>query len=296
MNKKNTELFVLQLATVLTIIYAIIGVAIAVMTDSMTLLLDGLYSIADVIVSVIAIFVVKKIHEPPNKHYHYGYAKYEPLMTAVDGILITTICVGSTVTSIQDLIHPEHMDHIAVAVIYSFISFFVCIGIGLYIKTMGKKCDSEILKAEGELWFIEGIISIAVFVAFGISWMLERMGITGIGTQYIDPIMCIILSIALIYKPISLIKGSFQDLVDASPDALQNDIWKAVNECKEQHSLDNVHSVRIRKAGRYVFVSVCFATQQNLLLKRMHEISDLVTKRIQSVCEKADVFVSYRAA
>jgi len=30
--------------------------------------------------------VVRKIHLPPNDKYNFGYAKYEPFMTAVDAI------------------------------------------------------------------------------------------------------------------------------------------------------------------------------------------------------------------
>ena len=78
------ELFVLRFSVVLTMICGFTAVTIAVLCDSMTLMLDGLYGIADIAIALFAITVVRKIHLPPNEKYNFGYAKYEPLMTAVD--------------------------------------------------------------------------------------------------------------------------------------------------------------------------------------------------------------------
>ena len=145
------ELLVLRISTLLTIAYGVVGVTIAIVCDSMTLMLDGLYGVADIIVSFLAIAVVRKIHLPPNEKYHFGYAKYEPFMTAVDGILIITICAATIFSSIQDIIHPEPMDNIHLAVIYSFISFFICIGFGIYMKQAGKRCAGIQRKHRG-IW------------------------------------------------------------------------------------------------------------------------------------------------
>ena len=49
------EVFVLRTASLLTVLYAIVGVAIATICDSMTLIVDALYSVVDVVVSLLAI-------------------------------------------------------------------------------------------------------------------------------------------------------------------------------------------------------------------------------------------------
>ena len=53
------EVFVLRTASILTVLYAIVGIAIATICDSMTLIVDALYSVVDVIVSLLAIFIVR---------------------------------------------------------------------------------------------------------------------------------------------------------------------------------------------------------------------------------------------
>jgi cation diffusion facilitator family transporter len=199
-SEKAKELFVLRISTILTVIYAVIGIFIAILSDSLTLFVDALHSVVDVVVSVLAIFVVRKIQEPPNPHYNYGYAKYEPFMTAVDGLLIMAICAGSIVGSVQDIVHPEPVKHVEAIIIYSFISIFICIGFGLYMKSIGDRISSELLKADSQLWIIEGIVSAGVCLAFAVSDVISYSVWSGYA-NYVDPIMSIILCLGLLYEP-----------------------------------------------------------------------------------------------
>ena len=287
------ELFVLRVSTVLTIIYGVVGVTIAIACDSMTLMLDGLYGIADIVVSFLAIAVVRKIHLPPNDKYHFGYAKYEPFMTAVDGILIITICSATIFSSIQDIMHPEPMDNVHLAIIYSFVSVFICTGFGIYMKLAGKRCRSTILPADAQLWIIEGVISLGVFVAFGLSEYISKTYWKGYA-DYVDPFMCITLAVFLLAKPISIIRDSFYDLVDASPySKLKDEIVDIVHACAEKNCLKGVKSIKIRKAGRQLFVNVHFLADKSLALDRTEGIKHDVIGKVISAYPEVDVTVLF---
>ena len=290
---EETELFILKISTVLTIIYAVIGVTIAILCDSLTMMLDGLYGIADIVVSFIAITVVRKIHMPPNEKYHFGYAKYEPFMTAVDGILIITICAVTIALSIQDIIHPEPMDNVHLAVIYSFISFFICFGFGIYMKRAGKRCHSTILPVDAQLWIIEGIVSLGVFMAFGISEYISRTYWKGY-SNYVDPVLCIILAISLLAKPINIIRDSFYDLVDASPyQDRKDEIMKIARACVEEHRLQGIKSLKLRKAGRKLFMIVHFLADKSLSLQHTEVIKHQVIERVEKAYSEVDVTVLF---
>ncbi len=286
------ELLVLKISTVLTIIYGIVGVSIAIVCDSMTLMLDGLYGVADIVVSFLAIAVVRKVHLPPNEKYHFGYAKYEPFMTAVDGILIITICSATVFSSIQDIIHPEPMDNVRLAVIYSFISFFICIGFGIYMKQVGKRCRSTILPADAQLWIIEGVISLGVFVAFGLAEYISTTHWKRYA-DYVDPAMCIMLAVFLLAKPVSIIRDSFYDLVDASPLKLRDEIKHIAQLCAEEYHLKGVKSVKVRKAGRQLFVNVHFLADKSLPLLNTEVVKQCVIERVMKAYPEVDVTVLF---
>ena len=68
---------------------------IALVSDSETMTLEAMSGLVDVAVSLLAIFVVGKIQEPANSRYHFGYAKYEPLMIGMEGTLVAAVCLGA---------------------------------------------------------------------------------------------------------------------------------------------------------------------------------------------------------
>ena len=121
MTDKQKELLLLKVATGITVTYAVAAIVIALASDSQAMLLDGLYSMIDIAISFISIYVVTKIHQPPNEKYHFGYAKFESFMTAVDGLLLLALCCLTMITALQDLIHPDPVKHIEVIVGLSLI-------------------------------------------------------------------------------------------------------------------------------------------------------------------------------
>ena len=266
------EVFVLRTASILTVLYAIVGIAIATICDSMTLIVDALYSVVDVIVSLLAIFIVRRIHEPPNENYQYGYAKYEPFMIAVEGLLIMAICAGSIVTSIQDIIHPEPVKHINLIIIYSFVSIFICIGFGLYMRATAKKISSEVLAADSQLWIIEGVVSAGVCLAFALADFISRYHWVRYA-DYVDPVMCIILCIGLLYKPFQIVAESFRDLVDARPEGVNHKhLEEMLRGISEKYGLTGIAWMKSRKAGRKIFLTACYRTDYYRNIKEMDEI------------------------
>jgi cation diffusion facilitator family transporter len=294
-SEKAKELFVLRISTILTVIYAVIGIFIAILSDSLTLFVDALHSVVDVVVSVLAIFVVRKIQEPPNPHYNYGYAKYEPFMTAVDGLLIMAICAGSIVGSVQDIVHPEPVKHVEAIIIYSFISIFICIGFGLYMKSIGDRISSELLKADSQLWIIEGIVSAGVCLAFAVSDVISYSVWSGYA-NYVDPIMSIILCLGLLYEPLKIVWGSFQDLVDARPDDEANErIEAVVHRMAEKYYLLGVAWIKTRKAGRKRFLTVCYKIEPTRNIKEMEEIRNDMENEVRQTAPEMDVDVHFRS-
>jgi cation diffusion facilitator family transporter len=256
---------------------------------------DALHSVVDVVVSVLAIFVVRKIQEPPNPHYNYGYAKYEPFMTAVDGLLIMAICAGSIVGSVQDIVHPEPVKHVEAIIIYSFISIFICIGFGLYMKSIGDRISSELLKADSQLWIIEGIVSAGVCLAFAVSDVISYSVWSGYA-NYVDPIMSIILCLGLLYEPLKIVWGSFQDLVDARPDDEANErIEAVVHRMAEKYYLLGVAWIKTRKAGRKRFLTVCYKIEPTRNIKEMEEIRNDMENEVRQTAPEMDVDVHFRS-
>jgi predicted Co/Zn/Cd cation transporter (cation efflux family) len=73
------EIRALHLSLALTVLFACGAVVVALFSDSETMTVEAITAGIDIAVALLAIFVARKLQEPANERYHFGYAKYEPL-------------------------------------------------------------------------------------------------------------------------------------------------------------------------------------------------------------------------
>jgi ferrous-iron efflux pump FieF len=146
------EVRVLRLSAILTILFALGAGAVAILSDSETMTLEAMSGLVDVAVSLLAIFVVRKIQEPANSRYHFGYAKYEPLMIGMEGTLVAAVCLAAIAYSIRDLMHPDPVDEPHLVIIYAAAGFLLSILFGAYMKRVGRRTGSQLVLAQADLW------------------------------------------------------------------------------------------------------------------------------------------------
>jgi len=294
-SKQSREKAIIWISTVLTVIIAAGNVAVAMFCDSMTILLDGLYGVADAVICIVMLVVIRKLNEPPNETYHFGYAKYEPLLVFVEGVIFATICGTAIVLSAQDLIHAEHVKNIETAVLYSLAAGGVCCGFGLYMRRAARELNSPLIAANAELTVAEGLISLAVCAAFGLSRVVPASSVFS-RTEYIDPAMCIVIAALLFRRPLGIIRESFRDLLDASVGGhKQNELRRLAHRCKEAYALHDVGVLKVRKAGRRLFLTVSYVADRRKTLHELDRIREGITAEIVKVHPGADICIMFNA-
>jgi cation diffusion facilitator family transporter len=292
--RQRKELLLMNVASALTVVYAVVAVIIAIISDAMTLLLDGAYSVIDVLVSFTAIFVVRKLHEPPNDRYPFGYAKFEPLMTAADGLLLLFLCFMSIVTAMQDLMHPDPVEHVGIILVFTATSVFLCIGMGLYMHYGGKRWHSEILITDSKLWLMEGMISLGICITFSIGWMMRHSPGWEDYTSYADPVACIVIALFFIVSPFKIFKNSLNDLTDACPSKeIRDRISGLAKYCCEKYGLAAVEYLRLRKSGRKLYMDVSFATEQNNDIRTIDETRHQISAYLAANVPELDAVLEF---
>jgi len=295
-SNQSQELLALRLSLILTILFGGAAVAIALLSDSETMTLEGITACIDIVVCVLAIFVARKVHEPANKRYQFGYAKYEPLMTTVEGVLLAGACVGAIVYSVRDLIHPDPVESAYVIVLYQAASFLLSVIFGSWMKRVGGRSGSPLVRAEAELWIVDGWLALGVTAAFVASIALGRIG-SEEASAYVDPAVCIVLSVIFLRKPYEILRDSVSDLVDANPYAdTVNAVEESARALSERFHLEGVEWVRVRKAGRRVFVMVSFFEDPAESLEEMDIARQAVTQEMASLHPDVEVAVLFRSA
>jgi cation diffusion facilitator family transporter len=291
---QQRELLALRLSSLLTTLFAAAAILIAIFSDSETMTLEAMSGVVDVLLSLLAIFVIRKVHEPANSRYHFGYAKYEPLMTAVEGILLTAVCASAIGYAVRDFLHPDAVDNPRLVIVYSALSFLVSVVFGVWMRRVGRQTTSQLVTAEAELWIVEGWLALGVFVAFAVAEVMRRTGAAP-ASAYVDPAVCVILSLILLRKPYEILKESLADLVDANPYAeTVNAVEDSARAVAQRFGLKGLEWVRVRKAGRRVFVMVSFFEDADEPLQGMDRVRQAVTVEMSRLNPDVDVSVLFR--
>src|SRR5262245_44591224 len=169
-------------------------------SDSETMTLEAMSSIVDIVIAGLAVFVARKVKAPANHRYQFGYAKYEPLMTTVEGILVAGVCTGAILYAVRDIVHPDPVEDAHFVVIYSAASFAISVVFGTWMRRVGRRAGSPLVLAEADLWIIEGWLALGVCAAFVAGIVLGKIGKVE-ASAYVDPAVCIVLSLLFLKKP-----------------------------------------------------------------------------------------------
>ena len=290
----QSEIGALRLSSILTIAFAMGAVVIALFSDSETMTLEAMSGVVDVLISFLCIVVIRKVHQPADRHYHFGYAKYEPLMTTVEGLLVTAVCATAFGYAVRDLVHPDPVEDPRLVIVYSLISFLISVVFGIWMKRVGRRTTSQLVQAEAELWIVEGWLALGVFAAFALSEMLKRVGAEQ-PSAYVDPIVCIMLSVILLRKPYEILRESLADLVDANPYAeTVNAVEELARGCVDRFQLRGLEWVRVRKAGRRIFVLVSFFLEPDRPAQEMDQIRQAMTEDLARLNPDLDLGVLFK--
>jgi cation diffusion facilitator family transporter len=292
---ERRELLALKWSSGLTTGFALTAAVLTIFSDSETMAFEGLSGMVDVVVSLLAIFVVRRVLQPPDVRYPFGYAKYEPLMTALNGVMLGTVCVASFLSAVQDIAQPDPVEGVWVVKGYSLESFVTSVAFGTWMKRVGAQSGSQLLPAEADLWVVEGWMAFGVFAAFAAAVALDRLYPFPY-TAYVDPGVTLILSAVFIYKPLQILKECWVDLVDANPyHGTTSDVEAAAAAGVEPYRLQ-IEWLKARRAGRKTFVLVSVRADRQRPLHELETVRSAITAGVTRAEPQADVQVLFSGA
>lgn len=139
--------------------------AIGLLANSISIVLDAVNNLSDVLSSVITIIGAKLSAKPADRKHPLGHGRVEYLSALVIGIIVLYAGVTAMVESVKKIITPEVPDYSAVTLVIVGAAVAVKILLGLFFIRNGKKANSDSLNASGKDALMDSIISASVLVA-----------------------------------------------------------------------------------------------------------------------------------
>ena len=141
---------------------------IGMTSNSIAIVMDAVNNLSDAASSVITIIGTKLAGREPDRKHPFGYGRIEYLSAMVISLLVLYAGVTAFVESVKKIIHPDVPDYSTVALIIVAVAVVVKIILGIYVKRVGVKVNSDSLINSGEDAKLDSVISASTLAAAAI--------------------------------------------------------------------------------------------------------------------------------
>ena len=210
---------------------------VVVLSGSVALLGDTLHNVADALTAVPLLVAFTLARRPATKRYTYGYGRAEDLGGLFVIAMITLSSALACYEAITRLIHPHAVTHLWVVAGAALVGFAGNEIVARYRIRVGRQIGSAALVADGLHARTDGFTSLAVLLGAG--------GVA-LGWRWADPIVGLLITVAILGVLRSAVRQVGARLMDAVDPALVDQATAAINTVE---GVDAVRDLRIRWIG-----------------------------------------------
>lgn len=227
---------------------------IAVILSGSAALLSDVFKYAnEVLATLFALMIIRRMKAGGKFTYDYGMGKFETLTRIITGgVMVVSICILVLFT-IQRLMHPEKFEMVAA---YIGIPLMIIASIADYhhwhtYQTRSKQDPSPIMEAQWRLRRAKTFSNLLLLFAL----VLSVLCVNYEWAHYIDPVVSFIIIGFLLSAGYREFSSSLPDLFDKTLDEeLQLVILKELSGSFDKY--DEFHGVRSRRSGSRIYIEI----------------------------------------
>lgn len=256
------------------VLLASLKAVVGLLSRSIAITLDAVNNLSDAASSIITIVGTKLARKPPDRKHPFGHGRIEYLTAMIIALIILYAGVTSLAESVKKILNPVTPDYSLPSLALILLAVVVKVVLGRYVKSVGKRVQSDSLTNSGADAMMDAVISAstllgaAVFLLFHVSleaWLggfisvmiirsgveMLREGISRILGEHADASLAREIKSAVCeFPPVS---GAY-DLVlhNYGPDAFQGTIHIEVPDTCSANQLDElIREITISVYKRY---------------------------------------------
>ncbi|HEX9338660.1 MAG TPA: cation diffusion facilitator family transporter [Pseudonocardiaceae bacterium] len=248
---------------------ALVQAGVVWLTGSVALLSDTLHNLADAGTAIPLAVAFRLGNRPPTRRFTYGYGRAEDLAGLVVLVVIAASAVLAGVESVHRLLAPAKVSYLPALAAAAVIGFLGNeIAARWRIRT-GRRIGSAALVADGMHARIDGFTSLSVLVAAGGS---------AVGWSWVDPVIGLVVAVAIGFVLVSAGRGVLGRLLDAADPDL---VTKAGELAAGTPGVLAVEELRLRWSGHGQLAELTVVVDRELSLERAHGIAHDVEHRLR---------------
>jgi ferrous-iron efflux pump FieF len=270
-----------SVASVITASFLIVAkLAAWYVTGSVSLLASLVDSVMDSFASLINLFAIRYSLQPPDEEHRFGHGKAEPLAGLAQAAFIAGSAVFLVFHAIDRLRYSHELEQVGIGIgvmILAIVLTVILLGIQRYVI---RRTNSTAIRADSLHYVTDLLTNMSILLALYLSTL---------GWTWADPVFAIAVAIYIFYSAFHIGHEAFQQLMDRE---LPDEILEKIQATAMSHpEVTGTHETRTRQAGQTRFVQLHLELDENLSLKRAHEIADEVEAEIMMFLPDAEVMI-----
>ena len=263
------------------------GIIFAVWTRSEAIFLDGLFSGIHLAISLLSLYIARLIQQPGDEDYPFGYAMFEPFLNLGKGLVIVLVALFAMFSAGEALLNGGRSVDVGIALWYALLAAFGCLSMALIQHHFAKQSQSQILELDFKNWLMDGAISGAVALAFGLMLGLQNTAWQWF-VPYADPVLVLVMVLLVLPLPLQTVVKNGLQIMGRAPDDEQRDRVNTIVETAFAGVPHEEYTVRQTNMGRLVYVQVYLCV--SLSQEERYQAGEIDGLRSQLYDQLHDVF------
>lgn len=280
-NKGNRE----QTITRVTIWGALVNLVLTVLKfiagvlgNSAAMMADAVHSLSDLVSDVIVIIMVGISAKQQDKGHDYGHGKFETLASAAVALLLVVAgarLMAGGVREIRDVAAGHELERPSlIALIAALVSIAVKEVLYQWTARTGRKVNSPVMISNAWHHRTDALSSVGAALGIGGAILL------GGKWALLDPLVCCLISVFIIYVAVRMAIPALEELTDASlPEEVEDRMKNIILSIK---GVRDVHDIRTRSNGSRYIMDAHIVVDPDMKVSEAHRITDLAESEIRN--------------
>lgn len=209
---------VVLISLVGTIVLAVAGIAGYVLSGSVAILLDGVFTLVGVPMAIVSLFVLKVSREAPTKDFPVGLTQTRPLLEVFKAIFIVGLLLIASIDAVETAASGGRTVQGLTVVIYAAVASVGCLIVFAVISVVGALEASPLVRLERIQWLQDSVLSAAIGATFAaVTWI--DLPIVRTYGRYLDQVLIVAMTVAFLPSLLRTVIQSGRELLLGAPAA-----------------------------------------------------------------------------
>ncbi|WP_312528406.1 cation transporter [Paracoccus sp. (in: a-proteobacteria)] len=273
----KTEQGVLRLSIAVTFLLAAFGVLYGLFIGSGSIIFDGIYSLLDASMTMVALLVSKLITSSLAEstraklvqHFTMGFWHLEPMVLGLSGVLLIGTALTALIGAVGSLLGNGHQVEFGRAMVFAVTQLLVASAMAVYVRRANRKIGSNFIELDAKAWMVSAALTGALLLGFIFGWAIT-------GTQYdwmspyVDPAVLALVCLFVIPMPIGTVMQAFSDILLVTPADMKKQVDDVAEGIVARYGF-LTYRAYVARVGRGRQIELYFIVPQGLPPRRLEE-------------------------